>query len=209
MKLFHQDGPLMDALRRLTDLMFCNMMFCLLSLPLVTAGAALCALYDCTLSIVQEQEDPIIVRQFWRSFRKHFKQATLLWLLCLAAFLFLGVYYVVTGMLTGQLGRVYRVTFFLLLLLFLFGFQYLFPLRSQYTMKTGHLLKNAWLLSAAALPCTLATLGISAGMVYVTLFMNPAFLNMAVFLWALLLFAVTAYLNSFFFLAAFRKVQQR
>jgi hypothetical protein len=44
-------------------------------------------------------------------------------------------------------------------------------------------------------------------MVYLTLFMNPGFLNMAVFLWAVLLFAIVAYLNSYFFRQAFRRLE--
>lgn len=209
MKLFDHNGPLMDALRKLTDLMFCNIMFCLLSLPLFTAGAALSALYTCTFALAQDQEDPFIIRQFWSAFRKNFGQATLLWLLSLLMVGLLGAYYWAVGQMSGGLLRTYRVTYFVLCAVFLFGFQYLFPLQARFRMKTRHLLKNAWLLSVAALPWTLLSIAVTAGMVYVTLFMNPGFLNMAVFLWAVLLFAITAYLNSFFFLKAFRQVQQR
>jgi hypothetical protein len=60
----------------------------------------------------------------------------------------------------------------------------------------------------AALPWTLASLAVSLGMVYITLFMNPALLNIAVFLWAMLLFAVVAYLNSYFFLKAFQRLEK-
>ena len=209
MKLFDHNGPLMDALRKLTDLMFCNILFGLLSLPLVTAGAALSALYTCTFALVQDREDPFIVRQFWRAFRRNFGQATLLWLLCLLTAAALGAYYWAVGQLGGGLLRTYRVTFYVLCVVALFGFQYLFPLQARYKMPTGHLLKNAFLLSIAALPWTLCSIGVTAGAVYLTLFMNPGFLNMAVFFWAVLLFAVVAYLNSFFFLQAFKRIQPR
>lgn len=207
MKLFDHDGPLMDALRKLTDLMFCNLAFCVFSLPMVTAGAALSALYTCTQSIVEETEDPIIVRQFWKAFRVNFLQATLLWLLSLAAAALLGAYYWAIGLMPPEMQKLYRVTYFLLVLVFLFGFQYFFPLQARYRMKTRHLLKNAWLLSIAALPWTLCSLGVTAGTVYLTVFMNPGFLNMAVLLWAMLLFAIVAYLNSFFFRMAFRRLE--
>ena len=64
MKLFDHSGPLMDALRKLTDLMFCNLAFCVFSLPLFTVGASLSALYTCTRSLVEDQEDAVIVRTF-------------------------------------------------------------------------------------------------------------------------------------------------
>ncbi|MBR3570103.1 MAG: hypothetical protein IKN96_04795, partial [Oscillibacter sp.] len=60
------------------------------------------------------------------------------------------------------------------------------------------------LLSAAALPWTLCATGIGVAAVWVSFFMNPAALNTAVFLWAFGGFAVVAYLQSFFFLKAFR-----
>lgn len=206
-QLFNLDSPLMDALRKLTDLMFCNLAFCVLSLPFFTAGAALSALYACTQSLVEETEDPIILRQFWRAFRSNFVQATVLWLLSLAAVAVLGAYYWAIGQMPPEMQKLYRVTCFLLCVVFLFGFQYLFPLQARYRMKTRHLLKNAWLLSIAALPWTLCSLGVTAGAVYLTVFMNPGFLNMAVLFWAMLLFAVVAYLNSFFFRLAFRRLE--
>lgn len=208
MKLFDHNGPLMDALRKLTDLMFCNILFCLLSLPLFTAGAALSALYTCAFALVEEREDPFIVRQFWRAFRANFVQATLLWALSLGATGLLGAYYWAVDQMGGGVAKLYRVTFFLLCVLFLLGFQYFFPMQARYRMKLRHLLKNCWLLSVAALPWTLCTIGVTVGMVYLTFFMNPGFFNMAVFLWAVLLFAIVAYLNSFFYLRAFRKVRQ-
>ncbi len=207
MKLFDPNSPLMDALRKLADIMFCNIAFCVFSIPVFTIGASLSALFDCAWSLVEEKEDSFILRQFWRAFRRNFKQATLLWLLCLAVFAFLAAYYVVTGMLSGPLGRVYRVTFFLLCIVFLFGFQYLFPMQARYQMKLGQLLKNAWLLSAAALPWTLLSIAVPVLAVYLTFFMNPNLYHMAIFLWTALLFGIVAYLNSFFFRAAFRRIQ--
>ena len=199
----------MVALGKLADLVFCNMFFCLLSLPVFTIGAALSALYDCTLCIAQDREEmPIIAVQYWRAFRKNFKQATLLWLLCLGAFLLLGAYALAVLRLEGILGRVYRVTFLLLCFLFLAGYQYIFPLQARYEMSTRNLLKNAWLLSLAALPWTLCSLGVTAGAVYLSFFMNPAAVNTFVFLWAVGIVGIIAYLNSFFFLRAFRKLPQ-
>ena len=54
-KLLGPESPLMTALGTLADLVFCNILFCLFSLPLFTVGASLTALYDCTISIVEER----------------------------------------------------------------------------------------------------------------------------------------------------------
>ena len=191
-RMFALESPLMNALGTLADLVFCNVLFCIFSLPLFTAGASLCALYDCTLSIVEEREESFILRQFWNAFRRHFRRGTALGLLSAAVF--------------ALLGRSYRITFLVLAFLWLAVFQYLFPLQAKYRMKVGQTFKTAALLSAAALPWTLCTLAVTGGAIWLSFFLNPAALNVAVFLWAFGVFAVVAYLNSFFFRMAFRRL---
>ena len=207
MKLFDPEGPLMSALGTLADLMFCNILFCLFSLPLFTAGASLTALYDCTLSIVEEREASFLPGQFWKSFRRNFRQGTLLWLICIAAFVILWTYSAAVNTLSGNLSRIYRITFLILLILFLAGFQYLFPLQARYDMTLFDTLKTAWFLSGVALPWTLCTLAVTTGAVWLSFFMDPGARNTAVFLWAVILFALVAYLNSFFFVKAFQKLE--
>lgn len=205
-KIFAIDSPLMIALGSLADLVFCNVLFCLCSLPLFTVGAALTALYDCTISIVEEREDSFIIRQFWRAFRENFKRGTALGLICVAVFVLLGAYYLVVGALSGGLRRMYQITFLVLVILWLAVFQYIFPLQAKFRMKVGQTMKTAALLSAAALPWTLASLAVTAGAVYLSFFMNPDGLGIALFLWFFVIIAVVAYLNSFFFRQAFKRL---
>lgn len=205
-KIFAIDSPLMVALGSLADLVFCNVLFCLCSLPLFTVGAALTALYDCTISIVEEREDSFIIRQFWRAFRENFKRGTALGLICVAVFALLGAYYLVVGALSGGLRRMYQITFLVLAILWLAVFQYIFPLQAKFRMKVGQTMKTAALLSAAALPWTLASLAVTAGAVYLSFFMNPDGLGIALFLWFFVIIAVVAYLNSFFFRQAFKRL---
>lgn len=216
MKLFDPDGPLMSALGTFADLVFCNILFCLFSLPLFTIGASASALYDCALSIVEQREASFIAAQFWQAFRRNFRRATALWLILLVMALFLWAYSGAVDALNGDLQRLYRVTFFILLFFFLAGGQYVFPLQARFSrMENGKpgkspwgVLKTAYFLSAAALPWTLGAVGIGVAAVYVSFFMNPAALHTAVFLWAFAAFAVTAYLQSFLFVRAFRILGQ-
>ena len=216
MKLFDPEGPLMFALGTFADLVFCNILFCLFSLPLLTIGASASALYDCTLSIAEQREASFIAAQFWQAFRRNFRRATALWLILLAAALFLWVYSRAVDALSGDLQRLYRVTFLVLSFFFLAGGQYVFPLQARFSrMESGEnrkslwgVLKTAYFLSAAALPYTLGAAGIGGVAVYVSFFMNPAALHTAVFLWAFAAFAVTAYLQSFLFVRAFRILGQ-
>lgn len=208
MKLFDPEGPLMTALGKLADLVFCNILFCVFSLPVFTIGAALTALYDCTLSIVDDREEQLIFQQFWRVFRKNFKRSTVLWLICLVFIGLLALYNWVVGLLPEALYRTYRVTFYVLLFLFLAGFQYIFPLQARYDLGVKATLKNAWLLSAAALPMTLLALAIPVLAFYLSFIMNPGAFTIFFFLWVFVIIAVIAYLDSFFYRRAFRKLPQ-
>ena len=205
-RMFAWDSPLMTALGTLADLVFCNVLFCLFSLPIVTVGASLAALYDCTLSIVEQREQSFLIQQFWNAFRRNLKRGTALGLICMGVFALLGGYSFAVSSLTGGLGRTYKITFLVLAFLWVAVFQYIFPLQARFGMKVGQTLKTAALLSAAAFPWTLCTMAVTAGAIYLTLFMNPSALSTAVFLWAFVLFGIVAYLNSFFFRQAFRRL---
>jgi uncharacterized membrane protein YesL len=208
MKLFDLNSPLMVAMGKLADVIICNIMFCLFSLPVITIGASLTALYHCMQGLItdDERDEGMIIRDFWRAFRENFKQATVLWLICLLMIGFLFAYYWVTRSLGGAYARVYQTTFYALVLVFLVGFIYIFPLQARYRNEVRYTLRNAWLLSVAALPWTLLALAIDILFVYVTVFMKPDAFQMAIYIWAVCGFGILAYLNSFIFKRAFRKL---
>lgn len=206
MNLFDMNGPLMNALRKLAYIFICNVMFCLLSLPLFTIGASLTALFACMQAVIADDEDDVIIKQFWYSFKQNFRQATVIWLFCILIFAVLGMYYLIVSSMSGILGQVYRISFFVMCFLFLFGFQYFFPLQARYRNKVKNTLKNAWILSIAAFPWTLLSIALVIGVVYISFFMNPAAVNTAVFLWGVVGFGIVAYMNSLFFRKAFQLI---
>lgn len=206
--VFDPEGPVMVALGKLADLVFCNILFILCSLPVFTIGASLTALYRCTLSIAADTEESVIFRQFFVAFRRGFRRSTLLWLICLGAGIVLFLYSLAVGAMPEAYYRTYRVTLFLLLFLFLAGAQYFFPLQAFYDLGVKATLKTAWLLSAAAFPMTLAALLLPAAAFYLSFLMNPNAFNVMLYLWAFAVIAVIAYLKSFLFRRAFRKLPE-
>lgn len=209
MRLFDLDGPLMAALEKLADVVICNILFCLFSIPVFTIGASLAALFTCTQQLVGDTEkeaDGLIFREFWRAFKSNFRQATLLWLICLLAFAFLGMYYWVTQSMAGTAGRVYQITFYVLVLVFLFGALYIFPLQARCSNSVRHTLRNAWLISVMALPWTVMALAVVIAAVYLSFFMRPDKWTTGIYLWAVCGFGLVAYLDSFLFRRAFRKI---
>ena len=66
------------------------------------------------------------------------------------------------------LGRAYLIPYFIMLVLFLCTFLYLFPIQARYRLRVRDIIKNAFLLSVAALPWTLLCLVIIGGTLVLT-----------------------------------------
>lgn len=204
MKIIDPNSPLIQALGKLSDIIICNIMFVLFSLPMFTVGASLTALCSCMQRLIEDREDDLVAKDFWRAFKSNFKQATVIWLLLLLVILLLiGFFYTVNAMI-DVLGRAYLLPYFLIVILFLFGVQYVFPIQARYRLRIRDTLKNAWLLSIAALPWTLCGIGVTAGMVFLTFVMMSA--DMCLFIWAIFGFALLVYLTGIFHCKAFLKL---
>lgn len=83
MKLFSYDGPLVTGINRLTDYFLLGLLWMVASLPVVTYGAATTAMLF-TAEVCLHKGEGKLFQTFWKSFRREFKQATLLWLIVAA-----------------------------------------------------------------------------------------------------------------------------
>ena len=83
-QIFNLDNPVWRFMSRVADLVILNLMVMLFTLPVFTAGAAWTAMYFVTIRMVRKEER-YVIKDFWRSFKQNFKQATLIWLLALVA----------------------------------------------------------------------------------------------------------------------------
>ena len=82
MKIFDLDSPLMNVLNKMADLMWLNILTLICCIPIITAGAALTSMHYVALKIVRNEES-YITRNFFKSFKTNFRQATVIWLLLL------------------------------------------------------------------------------------------------------------------------------
>ena len=96
MKFFDIDGPLMQGLTKVADLMILNFLTILCCIPVVTAGAAFTALHYQVLRMVRN-EDTYVARGFFKSFKENFWQATIIWILILISVVFIVFDYLVIG----------------------------------------------------------------------------------------------------------------
>ena len=78
--LFRYEGPVWNFCNAVTDVLGLSLLWCLCSLPVVTAGAAATALYDAAVHGIRCREAHIY-RRFFRTFREVLKTSLLCFLL--------------------------------------------------------------------------------------------------------------------------------
>ena len=198
--LFNPEAPLMQGLGKIADMMLLNVLTVLLSLPVVTAGAATAALYDATWRILQDEGS--VYGAYFRAFKSNFKQATVLWLLTLASgalLLFCLLFYLNNSM------QVLVVLASLILLLWSITEAWVFPLQSRFENPVRITLKNAVYCAIGYLPRSLVMAALNLLPWVVFLFQTTLWLQMG-FIWAVIWFALAAYVNMRLIRKPFKKL---
>lgn len=195
--LFDLDSPIMQIISRFCDIVILNLVFLITCIPIFTIGAANTALYDVVFRMDTNREGKMLPTYF-RSFRKNFRQSTVLWL---ALLLFGAATYVnmtrfsVLGENSYLLGYGLFIVSMVVLLLEVFLFSYSFPLLSRFRNSIRQTAINALLLAIGNLPRTLVVAVINC-FPWALLIMNfYAFMQLG-FIWLALYFAAAAYFNS-------------
>ena len=157
--MLDSDSPVILFLTRVFDLMLLNLLALLCAVPVLSAGAALTALYDCLLRMAR-QEEQAVLRTFFRSFQSNFRRGTaLFWILVpLSAVLVVAILW--ASVLPGFCQIVVTAVLLVLLLSDLALFLYAFPLLARYENTLPAVIHNALAIAVTNLPQTAGMLAI-------------------------------------------------
>ena len=192
MRFLHPDSSLMQFLSKVADLMLLNVLLVLCSLPVVTAGAALTATYKVTQDMVL-QDDHGIVKRFFSTFRREFRQSTGLWLMLLVAVGILAYdTFLVYMYCEGALATTLYVFFGFLAFLVTAVAIYVFSLLARYENRLRNHLRNACLLMIGKIHRTVPAVLLAILPIAVPFFFTVFFIR-CIYLWILLAFAVSVY----------------
>lgn len=152
MKLFNLDSPIMVFLTKVGNLMILNVLTLVLCIPVITAGDAVTALYYVTIKMARG-DDPYIIRNYFKSFKENFRQATILWILMLivTAVLYADIRIVFSGM-EGTIATVMKVVIIVVTAFAVLTGLYIFPVLSRFENTIKQTIKNAFLMSILSLP---------------------------------------------------------
>ena len=147
--IFNYDNPVWRFIGKLGDLMILNILWLICSIPIFTIGASTTAVYYVTIKLARD-DDVYTRRNFFKSFKENFKQATAIWLLMLVTGIILGFdLYFFLFVLTGSsiVRTVFTAAIGALTLIWLCIFSYVFPLQSRFYNPVKRTVFNAFFMS--------------------------------------------------------------
>lgn len=157
---FSSTGSVMEFVGKVGDFLLLSILWLVCSLPVITVGAATTAMCYASFRLLSG-EDEGCFRDFFRSFRDNFRQATLLWLvaLLLGAFLGLDLYFYLLWSAAGEwIGTVLFAIFAAATVLYLCVMLYLFAYVARFQCSFRTAIRNAAYLSLRHIPYTLVML---------------------------------------------------
>ena len=154
MRLFSLDSPLMQALNKVADLLWLNVLTLICCLPIVTIGASLTAMNYMALKIARNEEC-YITKGFLKSFKENFKQATVIWLILLVIIAVLAAdYLLVNGNPETALEKILWGVIGAMVLMVASTTLYVFPVLAKFENTVSRTVKNAFMISLMQFPKT-------------------------------------------------------
>lgn len=178
------------ALNFLADLVLLNLLTVACSIPVITAGASITALYY-TMQKMRNGEAHLY-KAFFKSFKDNFKQATIIWLILLVV----GVMICTCALMYYQMDMPVLLAC-TLLGLFIWGvvMSWVFPLLSRFYSTTFGALKNAVLFGTSYFLLSVCMTLVNLIPLVVFLFFPNFFIYLTP-LWLLIWFSFAAYCNT-------------
>lgn len=159
--LFDPENKFWRFMSKLTDAAIMGILWAIVSIPIITMGAATTAFYEFTLHQVRDTEGGVW-KSFWTSFKCHFKKATLLWLITLAGTAFFLADLWAAWNFFINVDSLMRYAVFGLIgclaLIFIGCTFYLYPTLALYDFPMKKILGNSFILAIGNLPVTLTLL---------------------------------------------------
>lgn len=201
-KIFQIDSPFMRAMSRIGDLIWLNILFVVLSVPIFTIGASYSAMNAVLLAIMRKEEG-YVTKTFFTSFKKSFKRITPLWIGMLFAYLMLvSDLIILIKMMSAGRGVIFGIICVALFFLVSTNL-YAFALIVRFENTARNTLKNAFVLSVSQLFITIMML-VDIILPFAVLYYSTYFMPIAI----LFGFSGPAFINAFYFNRLFERIEK-
>lgn len=180
-EFFNTDNKVFQGLSKVVDCVCLSILWFVMCIPIVTAGASTTALYYTVNKVIRNNRS-YLWKEYWSSFCANFKQAAVIELLLIFLYALLGFDCYVMFQ-TAKAGKSYGMFYivFVVLMVFLSMWAiYLFPYIARFANTTKEVLKNTALIAVLNLGKTILLFVLSAAVLLfiylfpVALFVVPA-----------------------------------
>ncbi len=152
--IFNLDSPVMQALGKVADLMWLNVLTMICCIPVITIGPSLTAMHYMALKIVRNEEC-YITRGFFKSFKENFRQGVVIGIITLfITFILVGDFLLLRNPDLG-FSKFLQIVITIIAVLFLFTLMYVYPVLAKFANTIWRTIKNAFLMSIMQFPKTL------------------------------------------------------
>lgn len=200
--MFQEDGLFSRIFGFLGQLIALNLLWIVCTVPMVTAGASTTALFYCTLKIHKEGECRP-VRDFWKSFKQNFKQATIIWLLMIVVAVVIYFEIKTIPTMPGIMPTLFSYMLSAICIPFGIAALYIFPALAAFENKITKLVLGAFYFSVKNLLYALAIALITVMPMFFTM-VDAGLFPVYLLVWLLCGFSLTALTDSWFFWKLFR-----
>lgn len=199
MKKFGIDNPFFAFMGRVGDILILNILFVITSIPVVTIGMSLSAMYRVTLRMARK-ECNYVAKEYFRACREEWKKSTVIWLIILVSGGVL-VFDVTVGKdMWNALNIAVGALFFIWGMLF----TYVFAVQARFENTVKNIFKNALYMAVRHFPFTVIMMVLNAIPAVCILFGSMT-MALATPIYVAAGFTVTARINSIFLNRIFRK----
>jgi len=201
MKFMNLDSPFMRFLGKMADLMILNLLVITCSIPIITMGASLTAMHYVALKIVRNEES-YITKDFFKSFRMNFKQATLMWLFVLVVGVLIGYDIFIMTSTSINIPGVIKVIILVVTAILALTTSFVFPLLSKFDNTNINIFKNSFAISIAKFPRAIVMVVVSLAPIAI-LFMPKYFPFLVLFG-----FSVPAWISALLYNEVFKRLEE-
>lgn len=203
--LFKVDGNLYNLLENFSDYVVLNIAFVIGCLPLLTIGASLTALYDISNKL-QKKEKCSIFSDFFKSYKKYFKESTFIWVIQFIIYLIVFLYLMMFKDSSVFIAKVYYVFTILIAYINLAVSIYIYPTISRYKYNIRGYFQFAFVTSNMFFLYTIVMMIISVTLIFV-IFESVNFIGWSLFIFLIFGFALVAYVYNLILSKVFERLE--
>lgn len=194
----------LGAFERMGDIMLCSILFVLCGIPIVTIGASATAMHYALRRC--HDESGSLIKDFFSSFLRNFRQATCIWLILVAVGAVIVVNFWLVQEWTGEFAFVVQAALCIMSLLTLAEAGIAFPMLARFDNTVGSILKNSLMVAVFNPPQMLLSVAITALPVVLSLIL-PEMFSLIVAVWTLALCGAGAYLIQLLIIPIFNRME--